>query len=155
MLLQNRRSEDEEVAANADELGGIIMNRLKLIHNQVGTTMVEVLVSLVIVGICGSAFLYGMTNVTKTTPMVDDRITCLALAENQMESIRNQHWRSDFPGDAYEVIDEIKDSPYYSVGTPFVTNRWTGLQKLVVRVKVPSSTGGDDIVVVLEEYRAR
>ncbi len=133
--------------------------------NQKGTTLVEVLVAVVLLGICGTGFLWGMTNVTRTTPVVDDRSTALSVAESQMEFIRNQPYSEPIAngGEGYQTLSAEKIPKGYFIDTPMafpLDADWSGgpdqfIQKLEVRVWVPQAGGGQDIVVTLEEYRAQ
>ncbi len=122
--------------------------------NQQGMTLVEVLSALAILGIVGAGFLWGMTDITKTTPRVDDKSTALSIAESQIEYIRNQNWQDADAGGA-EVYDLI-DTPYgFNIQSPTALPMETGLQKLRVQVWVPDSDGSRKILVTLEEYRAQ
>ena len=71
-----------------------------VMKNQTGTTLIEVLVALVILGIAGAGFMIGMTSVTRSSTATDEKVMAMSLAESQMENIRNQEY-----GWNYDVVD--------------------------------------------------
>ncbi len=125
--------------------------------NQQGTTLVEVLVAVAILGVVGVGFIWGMTSVTKTVPMVDDKVTALSLAESQMEYIRNQPY-----GWFYETVDA---PPGMHIVTPMafdfdangdnlINQDDDFIQQIRIAIWVPEVNGGSKVVITLEEYRA-
>ncbi len=132
--------------------------------NQKGTTLVEVLVALTILGITGTGFLYSMTDLTEATPRVDDKVTALSLAESQMEYIRSQPFQQADAGGGmvYNLIPEDDRPAGFNIVTPMAIP-WDAngdgiddafFEKLRVQVWVPTSSGSK-VLITLEEYRAQ
>lgn len=127
-----------------------------VMKNQMGTTLVEVLVALVILGIAGAGFMMAMISVTKSSTTTDEKVMAMSLAESQMEYIRNQEYGWDY---------ELVDIPVgLNIDTPMafqfdansdgvIDHRDNYIQKLEVAVWVPDSDSGRDVLVTLEEYR--
>ena len=126
--------------------------------NQQGTSLVEVLVSVMILGIVGVGFIWGMTTITKTTPLIDDRSTALSLAESQMEYIRNQPYGWD-----YDTIDTPTN---VYIGTPMafqfdangdgmIDAEDDSIQKIEIKILVPDPDKalGRKMLINLEGYR--
>lgn len=62
-----------------------------------GFTLIEVLISLAILGVIAVAFLGGLTTASKGLAITDERQTAQNLAEAQMEYIKRQGYSSGLP----------------------------------------------------------
>ena len=60
----------------------------KITRNQEGFSLVEVLISLAILGAFGTALLGGLASTSQATPIADEKSTAQSLAETQMEYVR-------------------------------------------------------------------
>lgn len=124
--------------------------------NQQGTTLVEVLAALVILGIVGVGFIWAMTDITRTTPMVDDKTTALSLAESQIEYIRNQEYGWDYlkvgTPQGFHIHSPMA-FPLDANGDGSIKGEENYIQKIRVDIWVPEANGGSKVVTTLEEYR--
>ena len=81
--------------------------------SQEGFSLIEILVSIAILGIAGVGFLSGLHTVYETIPLTEQENIALNLAENQMEYIRNQPYD---PSGNYDIIPDLP--PGYGIGIP-------------------------------------
>ena len=86
-----------------------------LAGNESGTTFVETLVALTILGIVAVAFLSGLATTSKAVIIVDKQATAENLAQSQMEWVKN----ADFVYEATEyspaLVPNNEDYTGYSV----------------------------------------
>ncbi len=85
-------------------------------NNQNGFSMIEVVISVALLGLVVVGLLDGLALTAKTVPLVDEKITGLNLAESQMEFVRTQSYTDGVPPGAYDTID-ITDFPGFSIDT--------------------------------------
>lgn len=64
--------------------------------NQAGFSLLEVLVSLAILGTIGVTFLTGLSGISTSTQRIDDRQVAKNLAENQMEYLKGQAYAASY-----------------------------------------------------------
>ncbi len=86
--------------------------------NQGGFSLVEVLISVFLLGMVGSALLAGLGTVSETTPLANQKSTALSIAEAQMEYIYNQDYDDINNPPAYQVLPNLP--PEYSIDVPMV-----------------------------------
>ena len=124
-------------------------------RNQGGFTLVEVLVSLALVGIIAAGFLGALATSSRATVSNDVQTTAQNLAEGQIEYVRGQPYSIDDPP-VYQVLDDIPDN--YDVNC---TALWLdpegdgsddddGLQKIMVTVSFNGATA-----TTVETYRVK
>ncbi len=65
------------------------MTEIKIHHHEKGFSLVEVLVSVAIIGILIPSFVLGLSTASKALAMADERQTAKNLAESQMEYVLN------------------------------------------------------------------
>jgi prepilin-type N-terminal cleavage/methylation domain-containing protein len=125
-------------------------------RNEKGFTLIEVLVSLVLLGIIGGAFLGSMGTASKAIFVADEQATAESLARSQMEYIKKHGYDAiynpphygidpdlDIP-DGYEIITTAERLDPDSDGTDDDDN----IQSITVTV----SHGGKELIT-LEDYK--
>ncbi len=131
----------------------------KITRNQAGFSMVEVLVSLAIMGAFGAALLGGLATTARTTPLTDEKSTAQNLAETQMEYVRTLAYQYDVEIPLEYGLKPDMDVPDgYNVDTEAYrldadgdgTDDDDGLQRIEITV-----TNRDKTVTILEGYRIR
>ncbi len=78
-------------------------------RNHVGISIVESLVALSILGICGVALFCGLTTATKTAPIAGEKSIAQNLAESQMEEAYQQDYYYFSNPPQYDTITNIPD----------------------------------------------
>ena len=110
-----------------------------------GFSLIEVVISLVLLGIIGVGFLSALGNVSKVTLTTDERQTACNLAETQMEYIKNQGYASSY---APAPIPSGYDG--YTVNIEVTSLQDSNIQKITVTAGPP-----DKVPVTLEGYKLR
>ena len=101
--------------------------------NQRGFTLIEVLVSVAIIGITSVLFFVGFSTSSKGTFIVDERETAKNLAESQMEYIKNQDYAASYNSSSELTNEYIGYSANISVSS--IPSRDGNIQKITVIVK--------------------
>jgi type II secretory pathway pseudopilin PulG len=115
-----------------------------------GTTLVEVIVALAILGTIGVCFLSGLATTSKAAYTIDERATAESLAQSQMEWAQNASYSYDATVYSPMPIPSSKDYINYSVtitAAPF-NSPDDGIQKITVIV-----ARSDEGVIMLESYK--
>ena len=136
---------------------------IRLMRNEKGFSLIEVIIALALLGIIGIAFLSGLATASKATFIADERTTAESLARSQMEYVKNQDY-IDYSADPHDVYGEITPPAGYSIdstavpfdpdtGVPYsetggVFDQDDGIQKITVTV----SHNGEE-VITLEGYK--
>jgi prepilin-type N-terminal cleavage/methylation domain-containing protein len=118
--------------------------------SQRGLTLLEVVISIGVLGILLVGFVPALMQVTRTTISVDDRETAKNLAESQMEFIKEQPYQS-----TYHPYDSSANYPAFTVDDPItadatISNRDSDVQAVTVVVRK-----GATAVLYLTGYRTR
>jgi len=82
--------------------------------NEKGFTLIEVLVSLVLLGIIGAAFLGSLGTASNAIFVADEQATAESLARSQMEYVKNQDY-IDYSIEGHEEYEKITPSAGYDV----------------------------------------
>jgi prepilin-type N-terminal cleavage/methylation domain-containing protein len=115
-----------------------------LIRNAKGFSLLEVLISLAIIGIVCAGFLGGMTNALKGAKTIDRIDTARSLAEGQIEYIKKQPFAATYTPDSTMVtatgsppVYNYDDFPGYSAAITAVVaaQRDANIQKVTVTIK--------------------
>lgn len=115
-----------------------------------GFTLVEMLVSVAILGVTGVAFLSGFSTASRGDSIIDERETAKNLAESQMEYIKNQAYTASIGAGTYAPTPIPWEYAGYSVtvSADNITSRDGNIQKIKVIVKRQ-----DKEVTQLEGYK--
>jgi prepilin-type N-terminal cleavage/methylation domain-containing protein len=103
--------------------------------SQRGLTLLEVVISIAVLGILLVGFVPALMQTTRTTINVDDRQTAKNLAESQMEFIKDQPYQT-----TYHPYDSSAAYPGFTVDNPIaadttISNRDSDLQSVTVVVR--------------------
>jgi prepilin-type N-terminal cleavage/methylation domain-containing protein len=112
-------------------------------------TLIETLIALAIVSIVAVGFLSALTNSTRAAATTDHMDTGRAIAQGQMEYIKEQPFSAECTYS--ENADLISQYPGYSVAilaTP--VNYDSAIQKICITVKV-----NEKPVMTLEDYKVQ
>ncbi len=136
--------------------------------NEKGFTLIEVLVSLALLGIIGSAFLGSLGTASNAIFVADEQATAESLARSQMEDIKKQAYDAIHEPPQYNILDaEDYEFDYEEAGYEIVVaaerldpegdGTWNeefdipdddGIQKITVII---NHNGGE--VITLEDYK--
>ena len=121
-----------------------------------GFTLIEVLISLAILGVVAVAFLGGLSSASKGLAVTDERQTAQNLAEASMEYVKNEAFGALYPSEGHMTDFNnkiVSHYPGYDVDITAVlpADREDGnIQKIVVTV-----WHGSKQVLTLEDYKVR
>ena len=119
---------------------------MKLVSGQKGTTLIEVLIAIAILGMIAAPFLTALSTSSRALIVADERTTAESLVRSQIEYVRSQEY------DANGTYAEIADVPVgYNVSLSNVTNLEDGLQKITITVE----RNNDKLVLITSTYKAR
>jgi prepilin-type N-terminal cleavage/methylation domain-containing protein len=121
---------------------------VKLMKNEKGFSLIEVLIAIAILGIIAAALMAALAGASRALSTADERATAESLARSQIEYIKSQPYSES---GTYTRIDLI-DFPGYDIPwPPTVDNVTSGLQKIYVTVK--HLTNNNKLVITLEGYK--
>ncbi len=115
-----------------------------------GTTLIEALVALAIVGMVAVTFLSGLATTSRAALIADEQSTAESLARSQLEYVKNCPYQKDVssyqldpeltvPNDSWEVLPSVVE---------LVHETDDGIQKVTVTVE-----HNDEPVFVMEGYK--
>ena len=115
-----------------------------------GFSLIEVLITLALVGIIAIAFLSALATASMALITADERATAESLARSQMEHVKNQPYDFDDPQSYEQDNVESTDQPGYfiSVSAEPLHDPDDGIQKITVTV-----SRDDEEVITLENYK--
>jgi len=122
-----------------------------MMRSEKGFSLVEVLISLVLISIIASGFLGAMTDSYKYLLLAKERTVAESIARSQIEYIENQPYNSEKEyltiavPDGFEIIPVIDSA---DVDTGIETDIETGMQKISVTVE-----HFGEQVITLESYK--
>jgi len=117
---------------------------MKLVSGQKGTTLIEVLIAIAILGMIAVPFLTALSTSSRALIIADERTTAESLVRSQMEYVKSQ----EYDADGYAKIADIPVG--YDVYLN-VTELVPGLQKITVTVE----RNNDKLVLITSNYRAK
>ncbi len=103
--------------------------------NERGFTLVEMLVSLAILGITSVAFLSGFSTASLGVSIVDERETAKNLAESQMEYVKDQAYAASY------------------VPSPELSNEYAGYSANISVSTVPARDGNIQKITVIVKHQ--
>jgi len=87
-----------------------IFHMLKIFTSrESGTTLIEAVVALAILGTIGVTFLSGLTTTSKAAFISDEQATAESLAQSQMEWVKNASYSYNATGYTSAPIPAVKD----------------------------------------------
>ncbi len=125
-------------------------------RNQEGFSLLEVIISLALIGIVVTGILSALATSSRATITNEMQTTAQNLAEEQIEYVRSQQYDGTNTPPQYQVLDDVPAS--YSVSCTAVrldpegdgSDDDDGLQKITVAVAFNGTT-----VTAIEAYRAK
>lgn len=128
-----------------------IFHMLKIfIARESGTTLIEAVVALAVLGTIGVTFLSGLAITSKAAFISDEQATAESLAQSQMEWVKNASYSYNATSYTSAPIPPIKDYLDYSatiIAAP-LRNPDDGIQRITVTVK-----RADETTTKLEGYK--
>ncbi|MEE8419331.1 MAG: type II secretion system protein [Dehalococcoidales bacterium] len=120
------------------------------VHCEAGTTLLEVVVALAILGSVAVGFLGGLVTTSRATLLVDERATALSLAQSQMEWAQNSSYTDNATSYSTAPIPAGSEYANYSVNITAqpLHNPDDGIQKLTAIV----IRSGEQIITI-EGYK--
>jgi prepilin-type N-terminal cleavage/methylation domain-containing protein len=88
------------------------MNKAKLLKKEKGFTLLEVVLSLALLGIVAAGFLGALATGSRAISIADERATAESLARTQLEFVRSQPYDADNNPPEYLIISDIPDGYY-------------------------------------------
>ena len=145
---------------------------VRLMKNEKGFSLIEVMIAIALLGIIGVAILGGLATASKAMFVADERATAESLARSQMEYVKNQSYSTINVDWDYTVTDSGRsssDAPDWWLDVspggnpPFLSSNYAGysveaiadedaakvgLQSITVTVKHDGTT-----IITLEGYK--
>ena len=120
------------------------------ICREAGTTLIETVVALAILGTIAVAFLSGLATTSRAAFIADEQATAESLARSQMEWVKNASYSYNAISYSPALIPGGKDYLNYtvSVGAESLHDPDDGIQKITVVVK-----RSEAVVTKLEGYK--
>ena len=108
------------------------MNRVELIKNQKGQTLIEVLIAIAILGVVAVAFLTALTTASGALIIADEHTTAESLARSQQEYVKSQDY------------DAINNPPQYSIDSNIIPDGYSVELDAIRLDPEGDGTGNDD-----------
>jgi prepilin-type N-terminal cleavage/methylation domain-containing protein len=127
-----------------------------MMKNEKGFTLLEVLISLLILGIISVGTLGGLTQAARTNYYTNTRETAKNIAETEMEYVKNNPYSLT----VYPIYTPSPKPAYwdrYTIQTPLVESVPGGdpnIQKITVTVSYTNIYTGNQDQTVLTDYKA-
>jgi len=122
-----------------------------LVKNEKGFSLIEILISIAIMGILAVAFLGGLGTASKALFIADERETAMNLAQSQMEYILEQDYATSYT--AAEIPSEYAG---YTVAPPTVQDLGDGN---IQRISIIVSHHGKQVITstnsTLQGYKVK
>lgn len=121
-------------------------DRQSLAHER-GSTMVEVLIALVLIGLTGVYFLTALTTMSRSASVIDQHSTADSLAISQMEYVLSQSYDTTNDPPQYILLNGLPSG--WSVNlTAQRINPQSGLDTGTQQIGVTVSFGGKQVVAL-------
>ena len=119
---------------------------MKLVSGQKGTTLIEVLIAIALLGMIAVPFLTALSTSSRALIIADERTTAESLVRSEIEYVKSQEY--DTTGNYTDIADA--DVPVgYDVYLN-VTELVPGLQNITVTVERDG-----EVVLITSSYRAK
>jgi len=131
----------------------IISSLRDLSAGESGVTLIEILISLAIMGMILFTFVDSLGTAARASFIIDERSTANSLAKRQMEYIKDQEYDGVNNPPQYDVLTSLPSSYSINVSSTRIDSEGDGpdddgIQKIVVTV-----SHADKIVITLEDYK--
>ncbi len=136
---KNPRADLTQRACPVRALGGAM-------RRQRGETLIEVVISILVLGIVAVAILASFRWSLVQFGYVDRKATAESVARSQWEYVKTQQYRDDLAYDRLVV-------PGYSIEMTAGQNVESGKQKITYTVTSPPQADGQAVTVALEGYK--
>ena len=130
----------------APSLRAIHGDRTPRMPPEKGTTLIEVVISILVLGIVVLALTTFFQWSLGVFGYVDRKATAESVARSQWEYVKGQEYKSDF---SYDVID----AGNYSVNMTASESVAEGMQRIEYTVTSPPQADGEPITVKLQGYK--
>ena len=122
----------------------------KFTAGESGTTLIEAVVALAVLGTIGVTFLSGLATTSKAAFISDEQATAESLAQSQMEWVKNAGYSYNATGYTAAPVPAGKDYLNYTatIAAEPLHNPDDGIQRLTITVK-----RADETVTKLEGYK--
>ena len=140
---------------------------MKLVNGQKGTTLIEVLIAIALLGMIAVPFLTALSTSSRALIIADERTTAESLIRSEIEYVRSQDYcnaswsynvnstGSTVPGQpdwlvgSHALPDNCKDYSL-TVGASPIVGEGDGIQNITVTVKRDG-----EVVLITSTYKAR
>jgi prepilin-type N-terminal cleavage/methylation domain-containing protein len=115
------------------------------LNNQKGSSLIEVLVGIALLGMIAAAFLGEICTSYKVLSLADERATAESLARSQLEYVKDQDYQDS---GIYQEISTPDDYDFGSMTAEEITGRGPDMQKITVTVEHKGNQ-----LILLEGYK--
>jgi prepilin-type N-terminal cleavage/methylation domain-containing protein len=110
---------------------------MRLVSSQKGTTLIEVLIAIALLGLIAVPFLTALSTSSRGVIIADERTTAESLVRSEMEYVKNCDYHST--GFSYEVPPTANNTPWG--GFHALDDRYAGYSVNVTGVPIDPDTG--------------
>ncbi|MDD5082863.1 MAG: type II secretion system protein [Dehalococcoidales bacterium] len=101
-----------------------------MVKSERGSSLIEAIVALALLGIIGVAFLGGLATSSKARAAADEHASARIIAESQMENLKKQTFAF-----SYDTLEIPADYPGYSAVMDIDSLRNGNIQKITITVR--------------------
>ena len=111
--------------------------------SETGSSLIEAVVALALLGIIGVAFLGALATTSNSRSIADEHVSARIIAESQMENLKKQTYAF-----SYDPVSIPSDYPGYSAAVNIDNQRNGNIQKITVTIR-----HHDRDIETLESYK--
>jgi prepilin-type N-terminal cleavage/methylation domain-containing protein len=112
---------------------------MRLVSGQKGTTLIEVLIAIAILGMIAVPFLTALSTSSRGIIIADERTTAESLVRSEMEYVKNSPYNST--GFSYEIPATPDNPPPWDESRTALDDRYAGYSVNVTGVPIDPDTG--------------
>ena len=112
---------------------------MRLVSGQKGTTLIEVLIAIALLGLIAVPFLTALSTSSKGIIIADERTTAESLVRSEMEYVKNSPYNST--GFSYEVPPTANNTPPWDPSRTALDDWYAGYSVSVTGVPINPDTG--------------
>jgi type II secretory pathway pseudopilin PulG len=113
-------------------------------NRETGSSLLETIVALALLGIIAVAFLGALATSSNARSIADEHVSARILAESQMEDIKKQNYLLSYTVNS----SMLAEYPGYSISNPQVVSLGNGIQKITITV-----SHHNRVIHTLESYK--